>query len=161
MSTQSEAHEANDNDSLLKLDNQLCFAVYAASREMTKLYRPLLERLDITYPQYLTLLALWERDGMTVKSLGARLYLDSGTLTPMLKRMEQQGLLERMRDPEDERKVIITLTDKGRAMKDEAKCIPQQLAGQVCKLTDAPDKLLQDLHSLLALLRQANAEVHE
>lgn len=82
---------------MLKLDQQLCFAIYAASKEVTKLYRPMLEKLELTYPQYITLLALWEQDNVTVKELGQQLFLDSGTLTPMLKRMEQQQLIERKR----------------------------------------------------------------
>lgn len=102
----------------LKLDNQLCFLLYAASREMTKQYKPLLEVLDVTYPQYLVLLLLWEQDEMSVKKMGELLYLDSGTLTPMLKRMEQQGLVTRERTAEDQRSVTVTLTEKGHSIKD-------------------------------------------
>ncbi|MGG4397907.1 MarR family transcriptional regulator [Paenibacillus thiaminolyticus] len=136
-------------DERLKLDNQLCFAIYAASRELTKLYRPLLERLELTYPQYLALLALWEHDGMTVKELGHRLYLDSGTLTPMLKRMEQQGLLRRTRAAEDERKVILSLTGKGHSLKKEAACIPAQLALLADSARLDPACLLRDIRTLL------------
>ncbi|WP_035531788.1 MarR family winged helix-turn-helix transcriptional regulator [Halobacillus kuroshimensis] len=111
----------------LKLENQICFSIYAAAREMTKMYKPLLQKLDVTYPQYLVLLVLWEEDSMTVNELGRRLYLDSGTLTPMLKRMETSGLLERKRSPEDERRVIVTLTDQGRNAEKDASDIPFQV----------------------------------
>ncbi|BFH16596.1 MarR family transcriptional regulator [Paenibacillus melissococcoides] len=141
-------------DERLKLDNQLCFAIYAASRELTKLYRPLLERLELTYPQYLALLALWEHDGMTVKELGLRLYLDSGTLTPMLKRMEQQGLIRRARAAEDERKVILSLTGKGHSLKKEAACIPAQLAELADGARLDPGRLLHDIRALLEHLSQ-------
>ncbi|KUP03911.1 MarR family transcriptional regulator [Bacillus coahuilensis m2-6] len=113
--------------SSLSLDQQLCFTIYAASREMTKIYRPLLEELDLTYPQYLAMLALWEEDGLTVKKLGEKLFLDSGTLTPMLKRMEGNGLLSRKRDAEDERKVGVFLTEKGKELKSKAECIPTSI----------------------------------
>jgi DNA-binding MarR family transcriptional regulator len=108
----------------LLLDNQLCFALYSASLAMTKLYKPLLESLGLTYPQYLVMLVLWEQDGLTVSALGERLYLDSGTLTPLLKRMEQSGLLLRQRAADDERKVVVTLTTPGRALKDQAASVP-------------------------------------
>src|SRR5256885_12152698 len=92
-------------DQLLRLDNQLCFALYSASLAMTKLYKPLLDELGLTYPQYLVMLALWEQDGLAVSGLGERLSLDSGTLTPLLKRLEAAGLISRLRDVEDERRV--------------------------------------------------------
>lgn len=112
-------------DELLKLDNQLCFAVYSASLAMTRLYKPLLEKLSLTYPQYLVMLVLWEQDGVTVSELGERLFLDSGTLTPLLKRLEAQGQIARLRDVQDERRVRITLTAEGRALRDQAEAIPQ------------------------------------
>ena len=98
-------------DSALLLDNQLCFALYSTSLAMTKLYKPLLEELGLTYPQYLVMLVLWEQDDVAVSELGSRLYLDSGTLTPLLKRMEAAGLLARSRSAEDERRVNIALTE--------------------------------------------------
>lgn len=104
-------------DNTLKLDNQLCFALYAASNAMTRLYRDQLEPLGLTYPQYLVLLVLWEQDGIAVKAIGRRLHLDSGTLTPLLKRMEQAGLVERRRSKADERQVDICLTAAGQALK--------------------------------------------
>ena len=115
---------ANATDAMLQLDNQLCFALYSTSLAMTKLYKPLLEELGLTYPQYLAMLVLWEQDGLTVSELGERLYLDSGTLTPLLKRMESAGLLSRIRAVEDERRVHITLTAAGRKLKAKAAKIP-------------------------------------
>ena len=106
-----------DPDQALLLDNQLCFALYSASLAMTKLYKPLLDELGLTYPQYLAMLVLWERDGLTVSELGERLSLDSGTLTPLLKRLEAAGLIARIRAVEDERRVHITLTAAGRKLK--------------------------------------------
>ena len=115
----------NDSvDAMLQLDNQLCFALYSTSLAMTKLYKPMLEEMGLTYPQYLAMLVLWEQDGLTVSELGERLYLDSGTLTPLLKRMESAGLLSRIRAVEDERRVHITLTAAGRKLKARAAKIP-------------------------------------
>lgn len=114
---------APSNPALL-LDNQLCFALYSASLAMTKLYKPLLEALGLTYPQYLVLLVLWEQDGITVSALGERLHLDSGTLTPLLKRMEQADLLVRQRSTEDERRVQVGLTTAGRKLKSKANSVP-------------------------------------
>lgn len=112
------------NNAALLLDNQLCFALYSASLAMTKLYKPLLENLGLTYPQYLVMLVLWEQDGLTVSALGERLSLDSGTLTPLLKRIEQCGLLARMRSTDDERRVLVTLTPSGRKLKAKAAAVP-------------------------------------
>ncbi|BBW96308.1 MarR family winged helix-turn-helix transcriptional regulator [Geobacillus icigianus] len=142
------------NDAL-RLDDQLCFAIYACSRELTKLYRPLLEKLEITYPQYLVLLVLWEKGESTVKELGRRLYLDSGTLTPMLKRMEENGLIHRSRSVEDERVVHITLTEKGDKLKAEAQCIPQAIAERVGLPSEEWNQLLPLLRSLLQRLEMA------
>ncbi len=109
---------------ILRLDNQVCFALYSASLAMTKLYKPLLDRIGLTYPQYLVMLVLWEQDGVTVSELGERLFLDSGTLTPLLKRLEAQGQIARLRDVQDERRVRITLTAEGRLLRDQAEAIP-------------------------------------
>jgi DNA-binding MarR family transcriptional regulator len=111
-------------DDLLKLDHQLCFALYSASLAMTKLYKPLLEELGLTYPQYLVMLVLWEQDGLMVSELGERLYLDSGTLTPLLKRLATAGLVLRNRAVQDERRVHVTLTPAGRQLKARAAKIP-------------------------------------
>jgi len=113
---------------LLDLDQQLCFALYRASRAVTRAYAPLLEPLGLTYPQYLVMLVLWDDDGVTVKELGLRLGLDSGTLTPLLQRLEAAGLVERARDREDQRVVRIALTAAGAALKSRAKAVPTELA---------------------------------
>jgi DNA-binding MarR family transcriptional regulator len=112
---------------LLALDNQFCFALYSASHAMTKTYKPMLDRLGLTYPQYLVMLVLWEQDAILVKEIGARLFLDSGTLTPLLKRLEANGLVSRNRDPHDERQVRIVLSAQGRALRQQAEQIPEQV----------------------------------
>lgn len=134
-------------DSALQLDNQLCFALYSASLAMTKLYTPLLSALNLTYPQYLVLLVLWEQDGLTVTALGERLSLNSGTLTPLLKRMESSGLLVRERSQEDERRVLVSLTSEGKKLKARAAAIPPCVA----EATDC------SLSELMALTQQLKA----
>lgn len=111
----------------LTLQNQVCFPVYALAKEIVNRYRPLLEDLDVTYPQYLVLMVLWNEEEQTVGQLGEKLLLDSGTLTPLLKRMEQKDMVRRSRSPEDERVVKLSLTEKGKAMKEKAKDIPCRL----------------------------------
>lgn len=135
------------SDQALRLDNQLCFALYSASLAMTKLYKPLLDELGLTYPQYLVLLVLWEQDGVGVSEIGQRLNLDSGTLTPLLKRLEAVGLLGRLRDTEDERRVRVVLTAEGRALKAQARSVP----GCILKATQC------DLDEVVALTRQVQA----
>ncbi len=136
----------------LLLDNQLCFAVYSTSLAMTKLYKPLLDELGLTYPQYLTMLVLWERDGLSVSELGKRLYLDSGTLTPLLKRLESAGLIARIRAVEDERRVHVTLTGAGRKLKARAQKVPAcVLSASQCSLTEL-GKLTRQIQSLRARL---------
>jgi DNA-binding MarR family transcriptional regulator len=135
------------SDQALRLDHQLCFALYSASLAMTKLYKPLLDELGLTYPQYLALLALWEQDGLTVSDLGERLHLDSGTLTPLLKRLETAGLLSRLRDVQDERRVLIRLTAAGRQLKKRAARIP----GCILQATQC------DVTEVLQLTRQVQA----
>jgi DNA-binding MarR family transcriptional regulator len=126
------------SDQALRLDNQLCFALYSASLAMTKLYKPLLDELGITYPQYLVLLVLWERDGLTVSELGERLSLDSGTLTPLLKRLETAGLVSRLRDTQDERRVLVRLSAAGRELKQRAARIPGcVLQASQCSVAEA------------------------
>jgi DNA-binding MarR family transcriptional regulator len=121
------AKRALDGVNLLALDNQFCFALYSASHAMTKTYKPMLDRLGLTYPQYLVMLVLWEQDAILVKEIGARLFLDSGTLTPLLKRLEANGLVSRNRDPHDERQVRIVLSPQGRALRTLAETIPEQV----------------------------------
>ena len=124
-------------DQALLLDNQLCFALYSASLAMTKLYKPLLEELGLTYPLYLVMLVLWEGDGLMVSELGQRLSLDSGTLTPLLKRLETAGLVSRMRDVDDERRVHIHLTAAGRKLKTRAAQVPGcVLAASQCSIPE-------------------------
>ena len=124
-------------DQALQLDNQLCFALYSASLAMTKLYKPLLDELGLTYPQYLVMLVLWEGDGLMVSELGQRLSLDSGTLTPLLKRLEAAGLISRLRDVQDERRVHIHLTAAGRKLKARAHKVPAcVLAASQCSIPE-------------------------
>ena len=120
------------------LDNQLCFALYSTGLAMNKVYRKLLRKLDLTYPQYLVMLVLWERDAVTVSDIGARLFLDSATLTPLLKRLEAAGLVTRTRAAADERQVVVALTDGGRAMAREAGAIQEQV---LCATACSPDEL--------------------
>ncbi|MBT2722756.1 MarR family winged helix-turn-helix transcriptional regulator [Bacillus sp. ISL-46] len=145
-----------DNNKL-KLENQICFKIYSAEREITKLYRNLLEELDVTYPQYLVMLVLWEEKSVTVKELGHRLFLDSGTLSPMLKRMEGNGLIERRRSLEDERTVIISLTKKGEDLKGKAQCIPTKLLENLSLDLVELNNLNQTLSTILNRIQQINS----
>jgi DNA-binding MarR family transcriptional regulator len=139
----------------LKLESQICFPLYALSRQVTALYRPLLDVLGVTYPQYLVLLALWEHDTMNVKQLGEVLLLDSGTLTPLLKRMEEGGWVERVRSREDERVVQISLTAGGKRLKQKAATIPEQLACSI-EMNEKELKTLRSLlNKMLAKVKQA------
>ena len=141
----------------LGLEHQFCFALYSASLAMTKLYKPLLDELGLTYPQYLALLVLWEQDGETVSELGDRLSLDSGTLTPLLKRMEGAGLVQRLRDAADERRVLIQRTAAGRALKAKAESVPQEiLCASQCR-SDEITQLTQRRKALRDNLSQAAA----
>lgn len=141
-------------DEWLRLDRQLCFALYSSSLAMTKLYKPLLDPLGLTYPQYLAMLVLWERDGVSVSELGRRLLLDSGTLTPLLKRLESGGLVQRLRDAQDERRVLVQLTPAGRQLKAKAAQVPasvacasgcsiDELAALTARLTALRDQVVQ------------------
>ena len=143
--SQTENQEFNP----LALDNQLCFALYVCSKEIIRKYSPLLEPLGLTYTAYITLLCLWEKDNVTVKELGARLFLDSGTLTPLLKKMEGQGLITRTRGGTDERTVYIKLTDQGKAMKEKCAEIPQQMMCQNIIDMKNAGPLLQTLHQVM------------
>ena len=134
----------------MKLDNQLCFPLYAAARNVTSLYTPHLKPLGLTYTQYITFLVLWEKDGISVSEIGSRLMLDNGTLSPMLKKMEQAGYIERKRSKEDDRVVIISLTQKGRDLQEKAREIPQKVS---CCI-DLPIEKAKQLHDLLHELLQ-------
>lgn len=143
----SHSTPSTPSPAILRLDNQVCFALYSASLAMTKLYKPLLDQIGLTYPQYLVMLVLWEQDGVTVSELGERLFLDSGTLTPLLKRLEAQGHIARLRDVQDERRVRITLTAEGRALRDQAEAIPpcvlQSTQCSIAELTALTTELKQ------------------
>jgi len=129
--------KTSGNDEFLLLSNQLCFAVYSTAHAFNRLYKPYLDALGLTYPQYLVMLILWENDGLAVKEIGQRLHLDSGTLTPLLKRLEAAGVIRRGRDPADERQVRITLTEAGVALREKAKAIPRDvLAACGCSVED-------------------------
>jgi len=138
------------SDDPLALENQFCFALYSASLAMTKVYKPFLERLGLTYPQYLVMLVLWQGDDILVKDIGAKLFLDSGTLTPLLKRLEAAGLVERVRDDADERQVRIRLTRGGRALRKQAQDIPFQV---LCA-SGQPVETLADLRGQLNAIRR-------
>lgn len=133
----------------LLLKNQLCFPLYACARDMVKKYKPYLEQIDLTYTQYITMMVLWEQHSVTAKELGQRLYLDSGTLTPLLKRMEAKGLLTRQRDPVDERSLRVTITEAGEALKERALDIPYQMAQHVKLTKEESETLYKLLYVLL------------
>src|SRR6266436_6074462 len=122
-------------DLALRLDHQICFALYSTAHAFNRVYKPLLDRLGLTYPQYLVMLVLWERDGVPVRDIGERLFLDSGTLTPLLKRLEAANLVKRTRSTEDERQVLIALTPQGQALREKARAVPQAiLASSACSV---------------------------
>ncbi len=152
------ARKALSGDQMLRLDNQICFAVYSAAHAFNRVYKPLLDRLGLTYPQYLVMLVLWERDGVPVKEIGERLFLDSGTLTPLLKRLEAAGLVKRSRSREDERQVLIALTAQGQALKERARSVPLSIIDasscSVAELAAARDEIV-------ALRDKLNAVVME
>ena len=141
-------------DDVLKLDNQLCFPLYAAAREIIKRYGPALSEVDLTYTQYIAMMVLWEEKQISVKDLGKRLYLDSGTLTPVLKSMESKGLLTRRRDPRDERVVIAEITPEGEALKSRALTVPQAVAACVKLEPEEAATLYRLLYRLLAGLSE-------
>ncbi|MFG6099118.1 MarR family transcriptional regulator [Leptothoe sp. ISB3NOV94-8A] len=134
----------------LRFDDFLCFALYAANHAMNRAYKPLLDKIGLTYPQYIVMVLLWEKDGQTVKELGERLFLASNTLTPLLKRLEKMGYVTRQRDPKDERKVLIYLTQVGKALKQDVLEIP----GCIINATGLTPKNLESLQDQLSLLRR-------
>ncbi|APH03841.1 MarR family winged helix-turn-helix transcriptional regulator [Bacillus weihaiensis] len=137
----------------LSLENQICFKLYTAEKEINKIYRSLLQGLGVTYPQYLALLVLWEHNHISVKQLGDKLFLDSGTLTPMLKRMESNGFITRERSTEDERVVYISLTEKGKELKQEATCIPELLLEKLSLESTDISKLNEILSMFIAKVK--------
>ncbi len=137
------------NYEMLKLNNQLCFPLYACSREVIKKYKPFLDAIGLTYTQYIVMMVLWDTKCINVKSLGEQLYLDSGTLTPMLKKMEVQGLVKRERDVKDERNLIVTITEQGESLKAQASDIPLQMRECISLSADEAKMLYQLLYKLL------------
>ncbi|MCH5267717.1 MAG: MarR family transcriptional regulator [Lachnospiraceae bacterium] len=137
----------------LKIENQLCFPLYACSKEVIKQYKPYLDEIDLTYTQYIAMMVLWEKKTLNVKELGECLFLDSGTLTPLLKKMEAKGLLTRRRSPEDERNLIVSITEKGEQLKEKAVAIPEQM--KKCSMLEPVETavLYQLLYKILGRLR--------
>lgn len=143
---------------MLRLDQQICFPLYAATNLLQRLYRPLLEPLGLTYTQYLVMLLLWEEEPVSVGRLRECLHLDIGTLSPLLKRMEKAGLIERRRDPEDERRVMASLTEHGRALREKAEMVPEALAEKI-GLTDDPEGGVRFRDEAQALVRRLSAMI--
>lgn len=137
------------NYDALKLDNQLCFPLYAVSKEIVRRYKPFLDEIDLTYTQYITMMVLWENKQMSVKELGEKLYLDSGTLTPLLKRLEQKGLLTRQRDSRDERILMVNITKNGEKLKEQAVEVPQKMMGCVSLEAEDAKNLYRILHQMM------------
>ena len=140
----------------LRLKNQLCFPLYAASREVIKLYKPMLDELDLTYTQYIAMLLLWEHQTLTVKEIGDYLFLDSGTLTPLLKKLESKGMVDRLRSTKDERNLNVTITEAGKALRDKALQIPHNL-GSYSPLTS--DETVTMYRLLYKMLGQEDVEL--
>ncbi|BCQ63817.1 MarR family transcriptional regulator [Pseudomonas sp. Boi14] len=144
-----------DSCDQLLLDNQVCFALHSTSLMLTKVYKPLLQKLGLTYPQYLAMLVLWERDGLTVGEISQRLLTDPGSLTPLLKRLEAEGLLSRTRSREDERVVIVQLTEQGRVLREQARDIPQCILGASGRSVEQLRQLQEDLQVLRGHLQDS------
>lgn len=141
----------------LKLENQLCFPIYVAAKEIVKSYQPYFKPFDLTYTQYIVLLALWQSDGaVSVGELGERLYLDSGTLTPVLKRLETKGYISRQRGSEDERVVNIVLTESGRELREKAADIPKCMADNLCIDRETAERMKKNLYGLIEILKSVN-----
>lgn len=147
-----EVTARSEGENPLLLDMQVCFPLYAATNLLNRLYGPILAGLGLTYPQYLVMLVLWERQPQTVGALGTRLYLDSGTLTPLLKRMEASGFVTRTRDPKDERRVLIGLTDKGKRLREQALHVPETIADG--RTPEGVEELRESVRNLVAMLAQ-------
>ncbi|MFT4159636.1 MarR family winged helix-turn-helix transcriptional regulator [Shinella sp.] len=157
MSDKRDEAETNDiAPGMLALDQQLCFAVYSAAHALNRTYKPLLDPYGLTYPQYIALMTLWEEDGRTVKALGEKLGLDSGTLSPLLKRLEAAGYINRARDKADERQVLVTLTDKGRAMQRDAVAIRMAIGKATGCSIEALQSLTVELQALAGRLEGAD-----
>lgn len=153
-SSTKEVRKAAASGEILRLENQLCFPLYAATNLLGKLYAPLLTEMDLTYPQYLVMLVLWEISPLSVGEVGSKLYLDSGTLTPLLKRLELKGLIYRQRDKTDERRVLIHLTEKGKVLKKKAASIPVALADRLNLDLDEAKRLRCSVKELVQLIQR-------
>ncbi|MBE5844833.1 MAG: MarR family transcriptional regulator [Butyrivibrio sp.] len=143
----------NEEYDALKLENQLCFPLYACSKEIIRAYKPFLDEIDLTYTQYITMMVLWEKKEMNVKTLGENLYLDSGTLTPVLKKLEAKGLLKRTRSKADERNLLVSITKEGEALKEKAKDVPKKIGNCVKLQADEAKELYRLLHIIIDNVR--------
>ncbi|RKM58920.1 MarR family transcriptional regulator [Butyrivibrio sp. XB500-5] len=150
MSVKEEAYES------LKLGNQLCFPLYACSKEIIRKYKPFLDALDLTYTQYIVMMVMWEKKRVNVKTLGENLFLDSGTLTPVLKKLESKGYIKRERSEKDERNLVVTLTDDGEALKDKAVNIPQKVGSCVCLSMEEYKTLYDLLYKIIGKVKETD-----
>ena len=142
-----------DKYDTLKLENQLCFPLYAAAKEITRKYKPFLDKLDLTYTQYICMMVMWEHKSLNVKTLGEYIYLDSGTLTPLLKKLEDKGYIERKKNVEDERNLVISITDKGMKLRDEALSVPQSIGSCIPLTAEEAAVLYKVLYKILNNLK--------
>ena len=143
-----------DKYDILKLENQLCFPLYAAAKEITRKYKPFLDELDLTYTQYICMMVMWEHKSLNVKTLGEYIYLDSGTLTPLLKKLEDKGYIERKKNVEDERNLVISITDKGMKLRDEALSVPQSIGSCIPLSAEEAAVLYKVLYKILNNLKK-------
>ena len=139
---------------VLKLENQLCFPLYAAAKEITRKYKPILDKLDLTYTQYICMMVMWEHKELNVKSLGEYIYLDSGTLTPLLKKLEDKGFIERKKNDKDERNLVISVTEKGLALRDEALSVPENIGSCIQLPLEEAQLLYKVLYKILVNLNK-------
>lgn len=153
--------EKTDKYEAIKLENQLCFPLYAVSKEIVRKYKPYLDPIDLTYTQYITMMVMWEKKCLTVKDLGHALYLDSGTLTPVLKKLEKKGYITRERSKEDERSLIVTVTDEGMKLRETACEIPAKMGGCVHITPEESACLYKLLYSMLKDLDPENGPIEE
>lgn len=144
---------SEDKYSCLKLEKQLCFPLYACAKEVVRSYKPFLSRLDLTYTQYITMMVLWEKKKMNVKEIGKCLYLDSGTLTPLLKKLEKKGYIKRTRSKDDERNLLITITPEGEALREEAVKVPEEMKGCIDMPAEEAAELYRLLYKCLEIFR--------
>lgn len=149
----------SDKFDCLKLENQICFPLYACSKEIVRRYKPFLDEIDLTYTQYIAMMVMWEHKKITVKDMGEKLYLDSGTLTPVLKKLEQKNYVRRERDKKDERVLNVTLTPEGEALKEQAVNIPKKMTGCVCLDENDAGQLYMLLNKLLKMFAASGEDI--